>query len=229
MSDHTQLHLARSALLTIDVQNDFTLAGAPGEVPGTHAVVPALRRVVAGFRAAGRPIIHAVRLYRRDGSNVDLPRRKTIEEGTAMVAPGTVGAQLVQGLAPDGEVALDADLLLAQRFQALGSHEWVMYKPRWGAFFATPLQAHLQDLGVDTLVVGGCNFPNCPRTTVYEASERDYRIALITDATSGLYDRARTELENIGVHLLDANSCINRLEHSITVTSSHPDQDTPPA
>lgn len=63
-----------------------------------------------------------------------------------------------------------------------------MYKPRWGAFFETPLAGHLEQFGVDSLVVCGCN-PNCPRTTVYEASEGDFRLGLVSDATSGLYAR----------------------------------------
>src|SRR3989442_358297 len=31
-------------------------------------------------------------------------------------------------------------------------------------------------LGISTLVCCGCNFPNCPRTSLYEASERDFRL-----------------------------------------------------
>jgi nicotinamidase-related amidase len=73
--------------------------------------------------------------------------------------------------------------------------EWIIYKPRWGAFYNTKLERHLQNLDVNTVAVCGCNFPNCPRITIYEASERDYRIVLATDATSALYDRALLELK----------------------------------
>ena len=47
---------------------------------------------------------------------------------------------------------------------------------------------------------------NCPRTSIYEASERDFRIVVIEDALSGFDDRARTELESIGVRVLDTES-----------------------
>jgi nicotinamidase-related amidase len=79
-----------------------------------------------------------------------------------------------------------------------------MYKPRWGAFFQTPLEDHLRGLGVDTLAFCGANFPNCPRTSIYEASERDFRIVVAPDAVSGIYDRGRAELEGIGVVMMDA-------------------------
>ena len=83
-----------------------------------------------------------------------------------------------------------------------------MYKPRWGAFFGTPLEQHLRALGVSTLVFAGCNFPNCPRTSIYEASERDFRIVVLADAISGLYPIARKELENIGVQVVDTEECL---------------------
>jgi nicotinamidase-related amidase len=81
-----------------------------------------------------------------------------------------------------------------------------MYKPRWGAFFETTLDDHLRELCVDTVVVAGCNYPNCPRTSIYEASERDYRVVLVDDAVSGLYERGRGEMANIGVTLMEADA-----------------------
>jgi nicotinamidase-related amidase len=76
-----------------------------------------------------------------------------------------------------------------------------MYKPRWGAFYDTDLEQHLRESGSNTLVFAGCNFPNCPRTSIYEASERDFRIVLVSDAISGLYDRGIAECRSIGVHV----------------------------
>jgi hypothetical protein len=61
------------------------------------------------------------------------------------------------------------------------------------------LEEHLRGLGVTTLVFAGCNFPNCPRTSIYEASERDFRLIIVEDATSGFDECARLELENVGV------------------------------
>ena len=78
-----------------------------------------------------------------------------------------------------------------------------MYKPRWSAFYKTELEKHLYNLGINTVVVCGCNFPNCPRTTIYEASERDFKIVMIKDATSALYDKAILELKNIGISIKD--------------------------
>jgi len=194
---------ASVALVTIDTQRD-TLDGQPFEVPGTSAALPEMRRLAAAFRAAGRPIVHVVRLYRPDGSNVDLCRRRAVAEGARLVLAGSPGAELASDLVPASAPRLDTELLLAGGIQRVGPGEAIIYKPRWGAFFQTPLEAHLRALGVSTLVFAGCNFPNCPRTSIYEASERDFRLVLVEDAVSGLYERGKDELRGIGVALMNA-------------------------
>ena len=85
----------------------------------------------------------------------------------------------------------------------------LIYKPQWGAFYNTPLENHLKELGVSTLVFSGCNYPNCPRASIYEASERDYKIALAEDAISGLYEQGKTELLNISVLVESTNNIID--------------------
>jgi nicotinamidase-related amidase len=199
MSPHTTPDPRRSVLLTIDVQQDFTNPGAVAEIPGTSARVPAMRRLLDVYRQHRWPIVHVVRLYLADGTNVDLCRKETVASGSPIVRPGSVGAELVDAIKPNLNVQLDADTLLAGRLQRLAENEWAMYKPRWDAFYGTPLEKHLHDLGITTVVVVGCNFPNCPRATIYSVTMRDFRAVLIADAVSGVYEQGLTELNGIGV------------------------------
>ena len=208
MNPHTEPHPDSAALLTIDVQRDFALPGAPLEIPGTMDAVPNICRLLDAFRADGRPIVHVVRLYQEDGSNVDPVRRAAVEGGQRMAAPGSDGAELLDELKPDPAIRLDAEALLSGEFQRLAQNEFAMYKARWGAFYGTFLEAFLRERGVDTIVLAGCNFPNCPRTTIYEASERDFRIVAVVDAISGAYDRGVQELLNIGVLALTTDQCL---------------------
>jgi len=198
---YTALDFSSVALLTIDVQRDV-LDGGAIEIPGTSAVLPRLRALVEAFRRAGRPIAHVVRLYEPDGHNADLCRRALIEGGGRLLGPGTPGAELAGELRPERAPPLDAELLLNGGLQELGPSEVVLYKPRWSAFYGTPLEQHLRDLGVSSLVVAGCNFPNCPRATLLDASCRDLRLALATDAVSQLEDRDGAQMADIGVSLL---------------------------
>jgi nicotinamidase-related amidase len=192
-----------AALLLIDVQRDFL--DVPGDdtpmpVDGTHAAIPAMAKLATAFRQRGLPIVHVIRLYQSDGSNVDLVRRQSIEQGARIAVPGSAGSQIAAELLPN-VVEVDHELLLAGGFHRIGTVEHVMYKPRWGAFYDTDLERHLRESGSNTLVFAGCNFPNCPRTSIYEASERDFRIVLVSDAISGLYDRGIAECRSIGVHV----------------------------
>ena len=211
--DYTRPLAGSAALVLTDVQRDFL--DVPGEDPampvaGTRAAIPAMAKLATAFRERGLPIVHVIRLYRPDGSNADPVRRQSIKRGARIAVPGSAGSQIAAELLPN-VVELDHQLLLAGGFQQIGTTEHVMYKPRWGAFYDTDLDRHLRESGSNTLVFAGCNFPNCPRTLIYGASERDFRIVLVSDAISGLYDRGIEECRAIGVEVLGLSATLDWL------------------
>jgi len=193
---HIEPHYDRCALLVIDTQVDFTEGGAT-PIAGTAAVVPEIVTLLEAFRGAGRPIVHVVRLYA--GADVDRVRRTLIAAGAAIVAPGSPGSEIVPALRPAGADSLDPDRLLAGELQELGPNETAIFKPRWSAFHRTQLEAYLTGRGVDTVVLAGCNFPNCPRATALDASQRDFRVVLAADAISGIRNGHLREMAGIGV------------------------------
>jgi nicotinamidase-related amidase len=200
---HLAPHWATSALVTIDVQRDF-LSEAPFGIAGTTEVLPKLGRLTDAFRAAALPIVHIVRLH--SGDDVDRVRRTLIGNGADFVRPGSPGRLLAPGFAPDAE--LDDALLLRGEPQEIGPQEYVLYKPRWGAFYRTPLADLLARHGVDTLAFAGCNLPNCPRASIIEAHERDYRVVLATDAVSQAADHGFRELAGLGTVLLNTEDVV---------------------
>lgn len=56
------------------------------------------------------------------------------------------------------------------------------------------------------MVVAGCNLPNCPRATLFDASERDYRAVVVEDATSQVTPERLHDLRLIGVNISDVAS-----------------------
>jgi nicotinamidase-related amidase len=198
------------ALITIDVQRD-TLEGQPFEVKGTSEMLPVLQDLLRAFRLADKPIVHIVRLYQPDGGNAELCRKSLIENGTELFQPGSTGCELAPELLPEPDLTLDTDLLLSNGIQKFSDNEVVIYKPRWGAFYKTPLEDHLKELGITTLAFTGCNFPNCPRASLYEASERDYKIIIVEDTMSFLDKRDKIEMESIGVVFSSAKELENAI------------------
>lgn len=208
-SDHTSPHWENAGLVVIDMQVDFADGGA-SPIPGTTEVTPNVVRLTDAFRRADQPIVHIVRLYPPGSSDVDLPRRALVESGATIVAPGSPGSAIITGLASP-PVTLDAALLLAGRPQTLGTNEIALFKPRWGAFYRTSLETWLRDRQVDTVVVAGCNLPNCPRATLFEASERDFRTVLVEDAVSQSSPERLADLSRIGVTLMSTARLVDRL------------------
>ena len=211
MQDYTAPERGRAALLTVNGQRDFTLPGSTLRACGVDRALPAMSTLARAFRDRDAPVFHAVRLYRPDGSNVDVFRRSAVEEGLRILMPGTFGAELVDGIKPLPDVRLDPDELLQGSFQEIGPKEWVFYKPRWGAFHQTALADRLAALDVSTLVICGCNFSTSGRATVYEAGARDFRVVLVTDALSGSCEESICELCRIGVYLMSAQTCLEWL------------------
>ncbi|HVE96140.1 MAG TPA: isochorismatase family cysteine hydrolase [Pseudonocardiaceae bacterium] len=207
---HIAPDLGRSALIVIDTQVDFIDGGA-WPIPGTTQILPNIARLLAAYRAAAAPIVHVVRLY--DGDDVDLLRRAAIAAGAPIARPGSAGSQIAPDLRLPGAPDLDAPALIAGHLQHLGPHEVAVWKPRWSAFYRTDLDQHLATLGVHTVVFAGCNYPNCPRASIYDASERDYRVLLASDAISGVEKHHLEEAGRIGTVQATSDLIIQMLLH----------------
>ncbi|MDO9584721.1 MAG: isochorismatase family cysteine hydrolase [Desulfomicrobium sp.] len=152
------------ALLIIDMQHDFAVPGGACEVPGAHATIPSIRRVLGRFRDLGLPIFHVVREYRSDGSDVEITRLDALKE-RKMVVPGTQGVRIAPGLEPvEGEYRI--------------------VKQRFSAFMFTELDLILRRKGVTHLAVTGTQLPFCLRTTLFDGLSLGYHMSLLTDASS---------------------------------------------
>ena len=208
MPEYTLPRKDKAAVVTLAAQRDCMQPGSPVGRSGTGRVLAAMKRLVTGFRSRGAPILHTVRLYRPDGSNVDACRRRAVEEGLRVLMPGSIGAELVDEVRPDPKIRLDGTHLLNGGLQELGPREWALYRPRWGAFHGTCLEDQLSRLGIDTVVLCGCNFGTAVRATIFEATARDFRVVVVPDAVFGASEQDVAELGRIGVYLMDLDSCI---------------------
>jgi len=209
MPDYTLPERGKVALLTINAQRDFIQTGSPLRTSGVTGALRGVTRLVKGFREHGLPVVHAVRLYRPDGSNVDICRRQAVQEGLRVLMPGTSGAELIDELKPYPSARLSHEDLLAGEFQQLGEREWAMYRPRWGAFYGTTLEEHLRALGATTIVICGFNFTTSGRATIYDAGARDFRVVLASDAISNANEEGLKELGRIGVYLMNVDACLS--------------------
>jgi nicotinamidase/pyrazinamidase len=180
-----------SALVIIDVQNDFCPGGSLA-VAGGDEVVPVLNRHAEAFAAAGRLVIAD-----RDWH----PGRTThfVQFGGAWPAhcvQGTHGAEYHPGLTfPEGTVHV---------VKGLGAEEDAYSVFQGKATTGEPFQDLLHSRGVRKLYVGGLATDYCVRATVLDALKAGFEVVVLEDAVRavdvqpGDGDRALAEMRAAG-------------------------------
>ena len=173
---------ARAALLVIDMENAFVEADGGHCIAGAAATVPHCARAVETAREKGIPVFFVKRIYRADGSDVELTRHAVWKERGRGCAPASEGPN--SALAPEG--------LRPQ------SGDYTVIKPRWSAFFGTELDLILRRLDIRTVILAGTTTPNCVRATCYDALALEYGAAVLSDCTSSQTEEIqRVNLEDM--------------------------------
>jgi ureidoacrylate peracid hydrolase len=156
----------RTALVVVDMQNDFVQEGAPLEVPQAQATVERLNRLIETCRAHAATVIfvrHVLRADRADAGRL-IDMHAPIRERRAIVAD-TEGVELY----PKLDVRPD---------------DIVVTKSRYSAFYGTELDPILRTKAIDTVIIGGTVTQVCCDSTAKDAFSRDYKVIFLSDGTS---------------------------------------------
>ena len=169
-------------LVVIDMQRDFVEPGGFGASLGNdvrllQAIIPATRRLLDGFRAAGLPVIHTRECHRPDLSDLPAAKRDRGQPALRIGDPGPMGRILIAG-EPGADIIPELAPLPG---------ELVIDKPGKGAFYGTGFGQQLQRLGLRQLVFAGVTTEVCVQTTMREANDRGYDSLLATDATESYF------------------------------------------
>jgi nicotinamidase-related amidase len=155
--------LTDSALLIIDVINDFAFPGGEELVAQMPPVVEAIDALRRRADALQRPVIHVNDNFGRWRSNftqvIEWCRRD-----------GGRGAAIAERLAPR-------------------ESDYFVLKPGQSGFYQTPLPALLEYLKVSGLVLTGVAGDQCVLNTAMDAHIRDYRLWVPANATASLTER----------------------------------------
>ena len=207
-----ELSPEKCALLIIDLQRDFLEPGGFGEMLGND--VSQLRRTIqpnkdllGAWSAAALTVIHTREGHRPDLS--DLPPAKKVRGKSAKTIgdSGPMGRILIRG---------EAGHDIIPELYPLPS-EPVIDKPGKGAFFATDLQAILQNRGITQLVVTGVTTEVCVNTTVREANDRGYECLVPEDCVGSYFP----EFQEMGLKMIKAQGGIfGWVTHSTAILSA---------
>lgn len=162
---------ANSALLVVDMQNDFchpqgAFARRGLDISLAQQIIPVVKRLMSRAREVGVPVV-IVRVLR--GPDTDWPALNRLSrynlgpDFVPVFVEGTWGAELFEGFEPlPGDIRLD--------------------KNRYGAFTGTNLDLILRNKGIKTLVMSGGATNVCVESTIREGFMLDYNIVVVEDA-----------------------------------------------
>jgi ureidoacrylate peracid hydrolase len=179
------LELGRTAVLVVDMQNDFGAEGGMFDRIGINlsmiqSAVGPTASVLDASRKAGLPIIYLKMGFRADLSDagpVDAPNRikhAFFSVGTVVPAPdGTESRILIRD-------TWNTEILCELAPQ---TGDIVLYKNRFSGFYNTELDLILQQRGIKYLLVTGCTTSVCVESTIRDAMFRDYSCLLLADCT----------------------------------------------
>lgn len=180
------LNTARTALIVVDMQNDFGSKGgmfdrAGIDITGIQKAVGSTTTAIAAARRAGIGIIYLKMGYRSDLSDLGAPdsvnraRHMRLGVGDAVKAPDGSNSRIMI------RDTWNTDIVPALKPEP---QDTVIYKTRFSGFYKTDLDAILKKRAIRHLVFTGCTTSICVDSTVRDAMFRDYLPVLLSDCMS---------------------------------------------
>lgn len=148
-----------TALIVVDMQNDFVKAGGALVVAQAKETIPAIRRLLTLARRGGAAVFYTQDTH--DPGDMEFPI------WGEHVLRGSRGWQIVDELAPQ-------------------PGERMIQKSRYDGFFGTSLDQELRLKNVATVIVCGTVANICVLHTAGSAALRGYKVVLPIDAISAI-------------------------------------------
>jgi ureidoacrylate peracid hydrolase len=167
----------RTAVLVVDMLNDFCSEGGAMVLPGAERLYGPQNAVIAAARAPGAAVA-----FVNDCHRPEMRRDREFLKREPHCIEGTWGAEVVDGLDQQ-----DSDLRIIKR--------------RFSGFFNTDLDLTLKDMEIDTVIVMGVVTNICVRSTVHDAFFHGYRVVVPQDCVAATGPREQdSSLYDIATH-----------------------------
>jgi len=193
-----------TALIVVDLQNDFADPAGSLSVHGGAEIIPTINGEVRAAEAAGATVV-----FTQDWHPESTPHfAKDGGIWPVHCVGGSWGAELhPEVVAPD-----DAVRLRKGANGEDGYSGFTMRDPETGATIPTPLEPLLRDRGIERIVVCGLATDHCVLATALDAVRRGLDTTLLEDAVAAVNlkprdgDRAIRLMRRSGIHIWQART-----------------------
>ncbi len=177
----------RSAVLVVDMLNDFLEPTGAMPLPEGHRLYEPIGRLLATARAHGSAVIWLCDSHP--------PGDREFDKRSVHCLNGTWGAQIVDALRPRDD-------------------EYRVSKRRYSGFYETDLDLRLRELGVRHVILTGVVTNICVRSTAHDAFFRGYDVIVVQDCVAATGEREQaSSLYDIDTHF----GTVSGLEEVLTV------------
>lgn len=165
--------MSKTALVLVDVINDFYDPAGPNYYPRVTRTLEPLRRLLSTARESGALVVHAVERHREGVADAEQPKLPV------HCLQGSFEAEFFGGFEPV-------------------KTEVVVPKRRYSSFFATDLALVLHEQRVTRIVVAGVKTNVCIRATCQDGFAHGFEVVVPREATNSNREHLETaSLEDI--------------------------------
>ena len=173
MSPDPAAQPGKSAILVIDLANDFVFAGGVIADAGgadyqarAQAIVPTLKKLLDAARETGVAVVYA--------TDAHTPADTELAKWPPHAMKGTWQAEIVPDIAPKpGDLVID--------------------KTTYSPFVSTDIDAELRRRGITRLYITGLHTDCCARHTAGDAFQRGYDLVWVSDAMQAFTNEAHVQ------------------------------------
>ena len=166
---------SRTALIVVDMQNDFVRVGAPLEVPDARATIEPTRNTIDLFRRLGRPVVFT--------RFIAGPKETLLWKWSPELRP-PVNCCRPGFLRRYGDAEGELDCIAVVDELPVEAGDYLVDKYWYGAFFRTNLYDILLCEHVDTAVVCGTVTQICVEETARESFHLGLKTVVLSDCVS---------------------------------------------
>ncbi len=159
--DRIELPADKTAVIVVDMQNDFVKPGGKLVVPSAKDTIPSIRKLLDRAREKNVLVIYTKDTHYRSDPEFNIWGEHVVK--------GTWGWEIVDELKPSND-------------------DIVVEKTRYDSFYGTPIDDLLRVYGIEYVVIVGTVANICVLHTAGSAALRWYKVVVPLDAISALND-----------------------------------------